>query len=112
MSNKSIAAAITGLLVVFAFPAVYAQVPTTYDMEKVAPRKDEPKKPAPRKAPPAEAQKAEKTQPPAKAEKAKQVSKTYSTGPTVLRDKDGNVIPTNPDAYPVDSAQGSSKARR
>ncbi len=29
---------------------------------------------------------------------------TYSTGPKVLRDKDGNVIPTHPDAYPVDSA--------
>lgn len=29
---------------------------------------------------------------------------TYSTGPKVLRDKEGNVIPTHPDAYPVDSA--------
>ena len=29
---------------------------------------------------------------------------TYSTGPAVLRDKDGNVIPTSPDAYNVDSA--------
>lgn len=30
---------------------------------------------------------------------------TYSTGPTTLRDKQGNVIPTNPEAYPVDSAR-------
>ena len=29
---------------------------------------------------------------------------TYSTGPTTLRDKDGNVIPTDPKAYGVDSA--------
>lgn len=30
---------------------------------------------------------------------------TYSTGPTTLRDKQGNVIPTNPEAYPVGSAR-------
>ena len=30
---------------------------------------------------------------------------TYSTGPTTLRDKQGNVIPTNPEAYAVDSAR-------
>lgn len=35
----------------------------------------------------------------------KQASKTYSTGPTTLRDRDGNVIPTNPEAYNVDSAR-------
>src|SRR4051812_30549288 len=29
---------------------------------------------------------------------------TYATGPLILRDKDGNVIPTQPDAYPVGSA--------
>ena len=28
-----------------------------------------------------------------------------ATGPTILRDSEGNVIPTNPDAYPVDSAR-------
>ena len=28
----------------------------------------------------------------------------YSTGPLELRDRDGNVIPTTPDAYPVGSA--------
>lgn len=28
-----------------------------------------------------------------------------ASGPTVLRDRDGNVIPTNPEAYPVDSAR-------
>jgi hypothetical protein len=30
---------------------------------------------------------------------------TYATGPLTLRDKDGNIIPTNPDAYPIDSAR-------
>jgi hypothetical protein len=30
---------------------------------------------------------------------------TYATGPLILRDRDGNIIPTNPDAYPVDSAR-------
>jgi len=29
---------------------------------------------------------------------------TYATGPLILRDKDGNIIPTQPDAYPVGSA--------
>ena len=29
---------------------------------------------------------------------------TYATGPVILRDRDGNIIPTQPDAYPVDSA--------
>jgi hypothetical protein len=32
-------------------------------------------------------------------------STTFATGPTVLRDRDGNVIPTDPAAYPVDSAR-------
>jgi hypothetical protein len=30
---------------------------------------------------------------------------TVATGPLILRDKDGNIIPTNPEAYPVDSAR-------
>jgi WXXGXW repeat (2 copies) len=30
---------------------------------------------------------------------------TYATGPLILRDVDGNIIPTSPDAYPVDSAR-------
>ena len=29
---------------------------------------------------------------------------TYATGPLILRDRDGNIIPTQPEAYPVDSA--------
>ena len=29
---------------------------------------------------------------------------TYATGPFILRDRDGNIIPTQPEAYPVDSA--------
>ena len=30
---------------------------------------------------------------------------TYATGPMTIRDTQGNVIPTTPDAYPVDSAR-------
>lgn len=30
---------------------------------------------------------------------------TYATGPLELRDKDGNVIPINPEAYPIDSTR-------
>ena len=30
---------------------------------------------------------------------------TYATGPLELRDRDGNVIPINPEAYPVGSAR-------
>ena len=30
---------------------------------------------------------------------------TIATGPMILRDKDGNIIPTNPEAYPVESAR-------
>ena len=29
---------------------------------------------------------------------------SYATGPLILRDRDGNIIPTQPEAYPVDSA--------
>ena len=29
---------------------------------------------------------------------------TYATGPFTIRDRDGNIIPTEPEAYPVDSA--------
>lgn len=28
---------------------------------------------------------------------------TYATGPVILRDRDGNIIPTQPEAYPVGS---------
>jgi hypothetical protein len=28
---------------------------------------------------------------------------TYATGPTILRDSQGNIIPTNPSAYPIES---------
>jgi hypothetical protein len=30
---------------------------------------------------------------------------TYATGPLILRDSQGNIIPTQPEAYPVDSAR-------
>ena len=83
---------------------------------KAAPAKA-PEKPSPPAKPkkPAEpakgsAKKSAPKKPDAKAKKAdpksapKQEPKVYTTGPRVLRDKDGNVIPTSPDAYNVDSA--------
>jgi hypothetical protein len=30
---------------------------------------------------------------------------TYATGPLILRDSQGNVIPTQPEAYPIDSTR-------
>src|SRR5688572_18084057 len=56
------------------------------------------KKPPPKKAP----AKADK-----KAETKPQV--TYTTGPKEVRDKDGNVIPTDPAAYPIGSALPGKK---
>ena len=58
---------------------------------KKAPAKDVATKDAPKKAEPA-------TTTTAKA------GTTLSTGPKELRDKDGKVIPTDPAAYPIDSA--------
>lgn len=101
MSKAGIGTVVAGVILAFALPA-YGQLPTTNDMEKVAPKKDEAKKAAPKKAPPKQAK---KTEPATQADKPKQAPKTYSTGPTVLHDKQGNVIPTNPEAYPVDSAK-------
>ena len=70
-----------------------AAKPATKKPTKKAAKKVTAKKPA-----------TQRTQPPPAAPGAtielKQGS-TYSTGPTTLRDKQGNVIPTNPEAYPV-----------
>ena len=69
---------------------------------------DEPaKKPAAKKA---DVKKA----PPRKKEVVKKATpevKVYrnSANPPILRDKDGNVIPTNPSAYDVSSAIGKKK---
>lgn len=60
----------------------------------------QPKKADAKKADPKKAAK----KPDARAAAPKQEPKVYTTGPRELRDKDGNVIPTSPDAYNVDSA--------
>ena len=79
-----------------------------------------PTKPA-AKAAPKDAPKKTATKPDKKTDKkadAKKAEKkadatpksvTYSTGPTELRDKQGNVIPTDPAAYPIDSALPKKK---
>ena len=114
MNHARINAAAGGLVVAFACLAAAAQLPMAEDLQKVAPKKpaamkaqantEEAKKAPAKKAP-------VKKPEPAKAEAPKQVPRTYSTGPAVLRDKEGNVIPTNPEAYPVDSALPPRKAR-
>jgi hypothetical protein len=86
--------------------------PPKVDAKKVEAKKDEAKKPAAKKPPPKPAV-AKKPEAPKKPEPAKAPAppkkpieiKTMNTDkPLVLRDKDGNVIPTSPDAYNVDSA--------
>ena len=105
---------LAALLAVFAL-RVSAQAPI--DAPKPAPqaeKKEEKKKPAkkPAKKPPpkkAAAKKADdKAATPIKTVPGTEQRLgpgTYSTGPTVLRDKDGNIIPTDPNAYNVDSAK-------
>jgi outer membrane biosynthesis protein TonB len=96
-------------------PAKPAAAPVKADeVKKSEPRKPEPpKKPAPKKAEPKKPEPAKKPQPPKKPAAAPApVSndpnvKVYKAGAKdvpKLRDKDGNVIPTNPDAYDVSSA--------
>jgi hypothetical protein len=71
--------------------AVHAQAPAA------APAPQDPPNAAPKKATkPAPKKPATRNDPKAKS--------TYATGPKELRDKDGNVIPTDPAAYPIDSA--------
>ena len=93
--------------------ATFAQTPTApVDAPKPPPKAaapDKPKKPATKAgdAKKADAKKATpKKKPEAKKADAqpKPEPKVYTTGPKELRDKDGNVIPTSPDAYNVDSA--------
>ena len=65
--------------------------------KQVEPKKKvEAKKPAPKKK---------------EAAKAKPEVRVYtnSANPPILRDKGGNIIPTNPDAYDVSSAIGKKK---
>jgi hypothetical protein len=108
VKRTSIGAAAAGFIAAFACHAAAAQLPTPYEMEKLEPKKADSKKAQAKSAP---AKKAAKKPQPASAQVPKQAPKTYSTGPTVLRDKEGNVIPTNPEAYPVDSALPSKKTR-
>lgn len=67
-------------------------------------KKPDAKKPAAKKP---DAKKAAPTKPAPAA--TPQVTKIYTTGPPTLRDKQGNVIPTSPEAYPVHSALPKKK---
>ena len=67
--------------------------------KKVEAKKVETKKPAPKKKEAAQ-------KPPAPPSAPKVTVYKNSPNPPTLRDKDGNIIPTNPDAYDVSSAMG------
>ncbi len=87
-----------------------APAPKATDTKKPVKKKAAPKKAptnaaAPKKAPtnaaaPAKPLAAANSAPPATPDKPG----TYSSGPSQLKDKDGKVIPTDPKAYPIDSA--------
>lgn len=84
------------------------------DAKKPAVKKSEPKKPDPKKADAkkSDTKKAAAPATPAAPRAATELppgTKIYTTGPPILRDKDGNVIPTSPDAYNVDSALPKKK---
>ena len=72
---------------------------------KADPGKDEKKKPAAKKpAPRPVAKKSDATKAAAAPKKPIEVKLMNTDKPLVLKDKEGNVIPTSPDAYNVDSA--------
>jgi outer membrane biosynthesis protein TonB len=75
---------------------------------KPPPKKAEPKKTPPKKAPP---KKADAKKAPSKPEAVAPGMTRYSNSKDapVLRDSQGNVIPTSPDAYDVSSATGGKK---
>ena len=76
--------------------------PAKKDAKKAPPKKTTEKKTTEKKKPPAKKTEPVKVAPGTKAELG---PGTYTTGPTTLRDKDGKVIPTSPDAYNIDSAK-------
>lgn len=105
--------ALASVLFAFAVCGASAQTPSdaTAPIEakkpvakKVDAKKSDARKPVAKKP---EAKKATPAKPAPTA--TPQVTKVYTTGPPALRDKQGNVIPTNPEAYPVDSALPKKK---
>ena len=87
-----------------------ADEPVKADPKKAEAKKTEPKKAAPKKAEPKKTE-AKKSEPPKKAEPPKKtndpnvkVYKANDPNAPKLRDKDGKVIPTSPDAYDISSA--------
>jgi hypothetical protein len=104
-----VAAALLSLIGFEAPAQAPSPAPSAIEPAKAAPKapKKAPAKPDPAKAP---AKDAAKSAPKAAAKApAKAPPKVYRTGPSELRDKDGKVIPTNPDAYNVDSALPKKK---
>jgi hypothetical protein len=78
-----------------------AAVPKKAEPKKAAPKKTEPRKAEPKKAEPP---KKASTPPPVSGDPNVKVYKAGAKDAPQLRDKDGKVIPTNPDAYDVSSA--------
>jgi outer membrane biosynthesis protein TonB len=103
-----------GLMAAAAWAQVASEPVKVDEVKKAEPKKPEPpKKPAPKKVEPKKPEPPKKAQPPQKPAAAPApVSndpnvKVYKAGAKDIpkvRDKDGNVIPTNPDAYDVSSA--------
>ncbi len=88
-----------------------AEAPKKAEPKKPAPKKPAPKKTEPKKTEPkktetrkAEPPKKAATPAPAPTDPNVKVFKAGSKDAPILRDKQGNVIPTNPDAYDVSSA--------
>jgi len=88
-----------------------ADEPATADPKKAEAKKPETKKAPPKKAEPKKAEPAKKPEPAKKTEPLKKtndpnvkVYKANDPNAPRLRDKDGKVIPTSPDAYDVSSA--------
>ncbi len=91
-------------------PPMKAATPKA-DTKKVGLKKAEAKKPVAKKPPakPAAPKKPEPAKAAAPSKKPMEIKTMNTDKPLVLRDKDGNVIPTSPDAYNVDSALAPKK---
>jgi hypothetical protein len=96
---------IVGAVLASATFAVAAQTPPAEppkkDEKKAVAKKPPPKAPVAKKA---EAKKTDAKKPAAAPKKPVEIKTMNTDKPLVLRDKEGNVIPTTPDAYNVDSA--------
>jgi hypothetical protein len=110
--------ALTAILLSFSL-CVAAQTVTDESAQKPVPKKVEPKKAEAKKTEPKKVEPTKKAAPKKPDAPKKPAAPAKPSGPTtvymndprapILRDKDGNPIPTNPNAYDVSSAAGKKK---